>query len=100
VRRGHNGSRREREGGDPRGFERAQAERAGGFVAAAYRHRMSRAQDPQLHTHVVCANTAQGRDGRWTALDGTAIYAHARAAGFVYEAHLRYAVRERLPWAE
>jgi conjugative relaxase-like TrwC/TraI family protein len=84
VRRGHNGTR---------------AEPAGGFVAAAYRHRMSRAQDPQLHTHVVCANMAAGRDGRWTALDGRAIYAHAKAAGCVYEAHLRHAVRQRVPWA-
>ena len=44
-----------------------------GFVAAAYRHRMSRAEDPQLHTHVVAANMARGADGRWTALDATPI---------------------------
>ena len=69
-----------------------------GFVAAAYRHRMSRAEDPQLHTHVVAANMARGADGRWTALDATPIYQHARAAGFLYQAHLRAAVRERLPW--
>jgi conjugative relaxase-like TrwC/TraI family protein len=66
-----------------------------GLVAAAYRHRMSRAEDPQLHTHVVAANMARGADGRWTALDGTAIYRHAKAAGFLYQAHLRAAVRER-----
>lgn len=99
VRRGHNGTREERERGDPRGWERARSEPAGGFVAAAYRHRMSRAQDPQLHTHVVAANMAQGRDGRWTALDAKHIYEHAKAAGSVYQAHLRRAVRERLPWA-
>jgi conjugative relaxase-like TrwC/TraI family protein len=69
-----------------------------GFVAAAYRHRMSRAEDPQLHTHVVAANMARGGDGRWTALDATPIYQHAKAAGFLYRAHLRAAVRERLPW--
>ena len=69
-----------------------------GFVAAAYRHRMSRAEDPQLHTHVVAANMARGTDGRWTALDATPIYQHAKAAGFIYQAHLRAAVRERLPW--
>ena len=69
-----------------------------GFVAAAYRHRMSRAEDPQLHTHVVAANMARGGDGRWTALDATPIYQHAKAAGFLYQAHLRAAVRERLPW--
>ena len=67
-----------------------------GFVAAAYRHRMSRAEDPQLHTHVVAANMARGADGRWTALDATPIYRHAKAAGFLYQAHLRAAVRERL----
>ncbi len=67
-------------------------------MAAAYRHRMSRAEDPQLHTHVVAANMARGADGRWTALDATAIYRHAKAAGFLYQAHLRAAVRERLPW--
>ena len=54
-----------------------------GFVAAAYRHRMSRAEDPQLHTHVVAANMARGADGRWTALDATPIYQHAKAAGFL-----------------
>jgi conjugative relaxase-like TrwC/TraI family protein len=83
VRRGRGGVRRE----------------AGeGFVAAAYRHRMSRAEDPQLHTHVVAANMARGGDGRWTALDATPIYRHAKAAGFLYQAHLRAAGRERLGW--
>ena len=69
-----------------------------GFVAAAYRHRMSRAEDPQLHTHVVAANMARGADGRWTALDATPIYQHAKAAGYLYQAHLRAAVRDQLPW--
>jgi hypothetical protein len=42
---------------------------------------------------------ARGRDGRWTALDAKHIYEHAKAGGSVYQAHLRQAVRERLPWA-
>jgi conjugative relaxase-like TrwC/TraI family protein len=83
VRRGRGGVRREA---------------GAGFVAAAYRHRMSRAEDPQVHTHVVAANMARGFDGRWTALDATPIYQHAKAAGYLYQAHLRAAVRERLPW--
>jgi conjugative relaxase-like TrwC/TraI family protein len=99
VRRGHNGTAAEREAGDPRGSERARPEPAGGFLAAAYRHRMSRAQDPQLHTHCVAANMARGADGRWTALDARHIYDHAKAGGAVYQAHLRAAVRERLRWA-
>jgi conjugative relaxase-like TrwC/TraI family protein len=81
-----------------RGRRGARHESGEGFVAAAYRHRMSRAEDPQLHTHVVAANMARGADGRWTALDATPIYQHAKAAGFLYQAHLRAAVRERLPW--
>ena len=81
-----------------RGRGGVQREAGEGFVAAAYRHRMSRAEDPQLHTHVVAANMARGADGRWTALDATPIFQHAKAAGFLYQAHLRATVRERLPW--
>ena len=68
----------------------------GGLVAAAYRHRMSRALDPQLHTHVVAANVAQGPDGRWTGLWGTPLFQHAQTAGYLYQAQLRAEVRERL----
>ena len=60
-----------------------------GLVAAAFRHRTSRAGDPQLHTHVLVANLGRGPDGRWSALDGRRLYAHARAASFVYQAVLR-----------
>jgi conjugative relaxase-like TrwC/TraI family protein len=69
-----------------------------GFVAAAYRHRMSRAGDPQLHTHVVVANMTLA-DGRYTALDARWLYAHKSAAGAVYRAVLRHEARKRLPWA-
>jgi len=82
TRRGHNGERRVR--GD-------------GFVAAAYRHRLSRAGDPQLHTHVVAANMTRA-DGRWTTLEAHGLYEHKSAAGAVYRAVLRAEVRERLPW--
>ena len=62
---------------------------ASGLVAAAFRHRTSRAGDPQLHTHVLVANLGRGPDGRWSALDGRRLYAHARAASFIYQAVLR-----------
>jgi len=83
-----------------RGHAGADDQRADGFLAARYRHRMSRSEDPQLHTHVVLANTARGPDGRFSALHGRALYRHAKAAGTLYQAHLRAAVRERLPWVE
>jgi conjugative relaxase-like TrwC/TraI family protein len=82
TRRGHGGVRRVR---------------GEGFVAAAYRHRLSRAGDPQLHTHVVVANMTQA-EGRWTTLEAHSLYEHKSAAGAVYRAVLRAEVRERLPW--
>ncbi|MBW3575854.1 MAG: relaxase domain-containing protein, partial [Actinobacteria bacterium] len=66
-----------------------------GFVGAAFRHRTSRAGDPALHTHVLLANLAEGPDGRWTALDWRDLYGHARTAGFVYQAVLRYELAHR-----
>jgi conjugative relaxase-like TrwC/TraI family protein len=79
-----------------RGKGGARFEHAGGLIAAAYRHRMSRALDPQLHTHVVAANLARGEDGRYTALHHPSIYRAARTAGYLYQSHLRSAVRDRL----
>lgn len=70
----------------PAGVEVMQA---AGLVAAAFRHRTSRVGDPQLHTHLLVANLAHGSDGRWSALDGRRLYAHARTASFVYQAVLR-----------
>jgi conjugative relaxase-like TrwC/TraI family protein len=76
------------------GVERVSGE---GFVAASYRHRLSRAGDPQLHTHVVVANLTRA-DGRFTALDAHTLYEHKSAAGAVYRAALRAEVRDRMPW--
>jgi len=73
-----------------RGRGGAIREHGEGFVAAAFRHRTSRAQDPHLHTHVIVANLARSADGKWRALDGEAILrTHRLAAGYLYEAHLR-----------
>jgi hypothetical protein len=49
-----------------------------------------------LHTHVVVANATQAADGRWTALDGRALYRHAKTAGYLYQAVLRAELSERL----
>ncbi len=65
-----------------------------GFVAMAFRHRMSRAGDPALHTHVLVSNMTRAQsDGRWLSLAAprgrSAIYQHAKAAGYVFQAQLR-----------
>ena len=62
---------------------------ATGFVGAAFRHRTSRAADPQLHTHVVVPNVVQGSDGRWSAPDGRHLYAWKMTAGTLYRSALR-----------
>jgi conjugative relaxase-like TrwC/TraI family protein len=60
-----------------------------GLVAAAFAHTTSRADDPQLHTHLVVANLLQGVDGKWSAVDSRAMHRHARTAGCIYQAVLR-----------
>lgn len=67
-----------------------------GFIGAGFRHRTSRAGDPQLHTHVLVANMTRGPDGRWTALDARRLYTHARTGGFLYQAKLRLELTRRL----
>ena len=79
-----------------RGAGGARVEPADGLVAAAFRHRTSRAGDPQLHTHVVVANLGRGPDGRWSTLDGRRLYGQARTASFVYQAVLRSELSRRL----
>jgi hypothetical protein len=65
-------------------------------VAVAFAHRMSRAGDPNLHTHVLVQNAAQGPDGRCPALDSDRLYAHLMAADHLYLAAERAAFTQRL----
>src|SRR5688500_11692819 len=60
-----------------------------GLVAAAFRHRTSRAGDPQMHNSVLLANLTLGADGQWSALDRRGTCGHAKTAGRLYEARLR-----------
>ena len=79
-----------------RGHAGAEIAKGHGFIAAGFRHRTSRLGDPSLHTHVLVANVTEGADGRWTALDARPLYQHARPAGFVYQAVLRYELARSL----
>jgi conjugative relaxase-like TrwC/TraI family protein len=67
-----------------------------GYVAAAFTEYTSRADDPQLHTHVVIANKVRGEDGGWRTLDGRLLYRHQLAVGYLHEAVLRKELTERL----
>lgn len=66
-----------------------------GYVAAAFDHFTSRANDPQVHTHVVVINRVWADEG-WRAIDAKRGYAHAKAGGSVYQAALREELTRRL----
>jgi Ti-type conjugative transfer relaxase TraA len=62
-----------------------------GLIAAAFRHRTSRAGDPLLHTHVLVANLARtSDDGVWRTLESRRLFMYAKTAGYLYQAHLRW----------
>jgi conjugative relaxase-like TrwC/TraI family protein len=69
---------------------------ADAVASAGFVHRVSRALDPHLHSHVVMANLGRGPEGNFTALDGRGLYAHAPAAGALYHAQLRHELTTRL----
>ena len=80
-----------------RGAGGTETVRVEGFVAATFRHRTSRANDPLLHTHVLIANLARTTDdGVWRTLDSRRLYAHAKTAGVLYQTHLRHELTRRL----
>jgi conjugative relaxase-like TrwC/TraI family protein len=93
VRRGTNKAENKQTWGEAWGTRRMVA---AGFVAASFRHRTSRAGDPHLHWHVLVANMAQGIDGRWTSLDGTALFAAKRTVGVMFQAVMRRELTEQL----
>ncbi|MER6936122.1 MobF family relaxase [Nocardioides sp. NPDC127514] len=60
-----------------------------GIIAAAYDHWDSRANDPQLHTHVVISNKVRADlDGRWRSLDSRPMHAAVTAVSAHYNAVL------------
>ncbi len=73
-----------------------------GLIAAGFRQSTSRADDPQLHTHVVISSKVRTADGRWLALDARNLMKHQSTFGRIYQAALRAEVTRRygLAWAE
>ncbi len=61
-----------------------------GVFGIRYRHRTSRALDPQLHDHVLISNAVRTKfDGGWRTLDARGLYRNAKAAGVEYQTFLR-----------
>jgi len=60
-----------------------------GLTIGVFRQSTSRADDPQLHTHVVISSKVQTADGGWYALDGRVLKRHQQAFGYFYQSVLR-----------
>jgi conjugative relaxase-like TrwC/TraI family protein len=75
-----------------RGHAGVDVEDGAGFVGAAFLHRTSRLADPGLHVHLLVINATHDADGRWTALDGRAVYRERYTADAVFQASLRHAL--------
>jgi len=73
IRRGHGGCTREP---------------ASGIAVHAYLQTQSRANDPQLHVHMIVPSFAWGRDGRVHTIEMRDVYASKLAAGAVFQAEL------------
>jgi conjugative relaxase-like TrwC/TraI family protein len=79
-----------------RGTDGVEQIRTGGFAAALFDHRTSRAADPQLHTHALVPNKLLCADGVWRTIDGHELFHHKKAAGVLYQAALRAELHSRL----
>jgi conjugative relaxase-like TrwC/TraI family protein len=70
---------------------------ADGVLGVRYRHRTSRALDPQLHDHVLVSNAVRTKsDGQWRTIDARGLYRNAKAAGVEYQSFLRAGLRASL----
>lgn len=65
----------------------------GNLLIAQFRHDLSRAADPQLHTHCVILNMTQRSDGAWRALDNEPLYQHKMFLGAYYRSELAQEVK-------
>lgn len=68
-------------------------ERTGHLVVAMFRHELSRAQDPQLHTHAVVMNLTRRADGHWRALSNEDLLRNVRLVGAFYRSTLAEELR-------
>lgn len=69
-------------------------EATGNLVIASFQHGVSRAQDPQLHTHNIIMNATRDQNGAWRSLEPRAIYQLQKQIGAIYRQELALKVRE------
>lgn len=64
------------------------------LTIASFRHELSRAQDPQLHTHNIVMNLTQREDGQWRALSNEEMLNNVKVLGAFYRAELAQNMKE------
>ncbi|MGI5238659.1 MobF family relaxase [Dactylosporangium sp. CA-139066] len=67
-----------------------------GLTVAVFDHRMSRAGDPQLHSHIVVSSKVRTADGKWLALDSKAFYQATIGARIAYDRAIEHELHTRL----
>ena len=65
-------------------------------AGASFVHRVSRALDPHLHSHVVLPNLGRDGAGAFSALDGRGVFAHRSTVDALYHVQLRHELTTRL----
>lgn len=70
--------------------EDRQIEITGNIVAAKFMHDVSRAKDPQLHTHCVVFNQVQRADGQWRSFHNDGVFNNSKFIGLVYQNELAH----------
>jgi conjugative relaxase-like TrwC/TraI family protein len=73
------------------------------WVIATYRHDLSRALDPQLHTHAIVLNATQRDDGAWRAITAEKLLSAKMELGAVYRNELANRVQQlgyQAEWGE
>ena len=67
-----------------------------GLICALFRHRVSGAGDPLLHTHALVVNATRDDRSRWLRLNAPWLLGPSKTLGYLYQAKLRAELTRRL----
>ena len=67
-----------------------------GLIVALFRHRLSRAGDPLLHTHALVVNATRDDRGRWLRINAPHLLGPSKTLSYLYQAKLRAELSRRL----
>jgi conjugative relaxase-like TrwC/TraI family protein len=67
-----------------------------GLIVALFRHRVSRAGDPLLHTHALVVNATRDDRGRWLRINAPHLLGPSKTLSYLYQAKLRAELIRRL----